>query len=98
VKPEWTECPWCHAGHFTGNGRRPRPDPRAERHCAARGCPGELRRFMRYCPVCKRKPGRPWSHPDLPERCTRCRGPVSRGFFHFCPWCGRKQTPARGRY
>ena len=95
VKPEWTECPWCHAGHFTGNGRPPRPDPRAERRCAARGCPGELRRFMRYCPVCKRKPGRPWSHPDLPERCPRCRGPVSEAFFRCCPWCGRKQSGDR---
>jgi serine/threonine-protein kinase len=90
VRPEWTECPWCHAGHFTGNGRAPRPDPLAERRCAARGCPGQLRPFMRYCPVCKRKPGRPWSHPSLPDRCTRCRGPVSHGFFRFCPWCGRR--------
>jgi serine/threonine-protein kinase len=95
VRPEWTECPWCHAGHFTGNGRRPRPDALAERHCAARGCPGELRRFMRYCPVCKRKPGRPWSHPDLPDRCTRCRGPVSDAFFRFCPWCGRRGRAER---
>jgi hypothetical protein len=53
---------------------------------------------MRYCPVCKRKPGRPWSHPDLPERCTSCRGPVSHGFFRFCPWCGRKQSSERKRY
>jgi RNA polymerase subunit RPABC4/transcription elongation factor Spt4 len=90
VRAEWTECPWCHAGHFAGNGRPPRPDPSAERRCAARGCPGELRRFMRYCPVCKRKPGRPWSHPNLPDRCSRCRGPVSHGFFRFCPWCGRR--------
>jgi serine/threonine-protein kinase len=90
VRPEWTECPWCHAGHFAGNGRLPRPDPAAERRCAARGCPGQLRRFMRYCPLCKRKPGRPWSHPALPDRCPGCRGPVSHGFFRFCPWCGRK--------
>jgi eukaryotic-like serine/threonine-protein kinase len=95
VRPEWTECPWCHAGHFTGDGRQPRPDPSAERRCAARGCPGQLRRFMRYCPVCKRKPGRPWSHPDLPDRCTRCRGPVSHGFFRFCPWCGRRGPAER---
>ena len=95
VRPEWTACPWCFAGRFAGNGRAPRPDPRAERSCAARGCPGQLRRFMRYCPVCKRKPGRPWSHPDLPERCPRCRGPVSHGFFRFCPWCGRRES--RGR-
>jgi hypothetical protein len=95
VKPEWTECPWCYAGHLEGNGRAPRPDPRAERKCAARGCPGELRSFMRYCPMCKRKPGRPWSHPHLPDRCPGCRGPVSQGFFHFCPWCGRKQGRKR---
>jgi serine/threonine-protein kinase len=90
VRAEWTECPWCHGGHFAGNGRRPRPDPAAERRCAARGCAGELRPFMRYCPLCKRKPGRPWSHPDLPDRCGRCRGPVAHGFFRFCPWCGRR--------
>src|SRR5262245_14936993 len=98
VRPEWTECPWCHAGHFTGNGRPPRPDPAAERRCARRGCPGQLRRFMRYCPVCKRKPGRPWSHPTLPDRCPQCRGPVSHGFFRFCPWCGRRGPAERPRF
>jgi serine/threonine-protein kinase len=90
VKPEWTECPWCYAGRLEGNGRLPRHDPRAERKCAARGCPGELRPFMRYCPMCKRKPGRPWSHPHLPDRCSGCRGPISQDFFRFCPWCGKK--------
>jgi len=43
VLPEWTACPWCYAGRFQGNGRPPRPDPRAVRHCARRGCPGERR-------------------------------------------------------
>ena len=91
VLPEWTSCPWCYAGRFPGNGKPPRPDPQAVRHCARRGCPGELRPFMRYCPVCKRKPGRPWSHPDLPDRCGRCRWPTSRAFWRFCAWCGRHQ-------
>jgi len=95
VLPEWTACPWCFAGRFQGNGRPPRPDPRAVRHCARRGCPGELRPFMRYCPVCKRKPGRPWSHPDLPDRCARCRWPTSRAFWRFCAWCGRRQRENR---
>jgi serine/threonine-protein kinase len=95
VKPEWTECPWCYAGHLEGNGRAPRPDPRAERKCASRGCAGELRPFMRYCPMCKRKPGRPWSHSHLPDRCLGCRGPISQGFFHFCPWCGKKSGRKR---
>ena len=40
--------------------------------------PGPAAPFMRYCPVCKRKPGRPWSHADLPERCPRCRWPTSQ--------------------
>jgi serine/threonine-protein kinase len=91
VLPEWTRCPWCHAGRFAGNGRPPRPDPRAERRCARRGCPGQLRPFMRYCPICKQKPGRPWSHPDLPDRCPRCRWATSRAFWRFCAWCGRRQ-------
>jgi eukaryotic-like serine/threonine-protein kinase len=94
VRPEWTACPWCYHGRLAGNGRPPRPDPRAARRCARRGCPGELRPFMRYCPVCKRKPGRPWSHPDLPDRCPRCRGPVSRAFWRHCPWCGRREPNA----
>jgi hypothetical protein len=91
VLPEWTSCPWCFAGRFKGNGRPPRPDPRAVRRCARRGCKGELRAFMRYCPLCKKKPGRPWSHPDLPDRCPRCRWPTSKTFFRFCAWCGRRQ-------
>ena len=40
VLPEWTACPWCYAGRFEGNGRPPRPDPQAVRHCTRRGCPG----------------------------------------------------------
>lgn len=94
VRPEWTACPWCFAGRLAGNGRRPRPDPRAARPCPRRGCPGELRRFMRYCPVCKRKARRPWSHPELRERCPRCRWPVSRAFWRYCPWCGRREPYA----
>jgi serine/threonine-protein kinase len=95
VRPEWTACPWCYAGRFEGNGRPPRPDPQAVRRCGNRGCPGELRPFMRYCPLCKRKTRRVWSHPDLPDRCPRCRGPVSHEFWRFCPWCGRRETRAR---
>ncbi|MDJ0866671.1 MAG: serine/threonine-protein kinase [Myxococcota bacterium] len=94
VLPEWTSCPWCYRGRFAGNGRPPRPDPRAERRCTRRGCPGELRPFMRYCPVCKQKPRRLWSHPELKERCPRCRWPVSRTFWRFCPWCGRREPRA----
>jgi hypothetical protein len=97
VRAEWTACPWCYAGRLAGNGRRPRPDPRAVRRCADRACEGRLQPFMRYCPICKRKPRRPWSHAELRERCPRCRWPVSREFFHFCPWCGRRE-PAAGSF
>ncbi len=89
VRPEWTACPWCFAGRFEGNGRTAPHDPRAERSCSRRGCPGQLRPFMRYCPLCRQKPGRLWSHPELGERCPRCRWPVSREFWRFCAWCGR---------
>ena len=91
VRPEWTSRPWCYAGRMRGNGRRPRSDPRAARRCAAPGCDGELRTFMRYCPRCKTRPGRLWSHPDLPERCPRCRWPVALDFWRFCAWCGRRE-------
>ncbi len=91
VRPEWTACPWCYRGRLAGNGRPPRADAKAVRRCSRRGCAGELRPFMRYCPVCKQKPRRVWSHPDLPDRCPRCRGPVSRAFFRFCPWCARHE-------
>ena len=94
VQPEWTACPWCYAGRFEGNGRRPPPDPRAERSCTKKGCTGELQPFMRYCPVCKQKARRPWSHPELTDRCLRCRWPVSHDFWHFCPWCGRREPRA----
>ncbi|MCG8591363.1 MAG: serine/threonine-protein kinase [Proteobacteria bacterium] len=94
VRPEWTACPWCYPGRFQGNGRAPRPDPKAERSCTRRGCSGQLQVFMRYCPVCKQKPKRAWSHPELSDRCTRCRWPVSRQFWRFCPWCGRREPRA----
>jgi serine/threonine-protein kinase len=94
VRPEWAACPWCFKGRFEGNGRRPPIDPRAERRCSARGCEGQLRPFMRYCPLCKRKTKRVWSHPELPDRCPRCRWPTSRAFLRFCPWCGRREPRA----
>ena len=94
VRAEWPACPWCYRGRLEGNGRRPRPDPKAERRCTRRGCEGELRTFMRYCPLCKQKPKRPWSHPDLPDRCPRCRGPVSKDHWRHCPWCGRREPRA----
>ncbi len=94
VRPEWRYCPWCYAGRFESSGRAPPPDRRAVRRCPRRGCEGELRPFMRYCPMCKAKPRQPWSHPDLPDRCPRCRWPVSRTFWRFCPWCGRREPHA----
>ena len=94
VRPEWNACPWCYPGRFVSNGRRPRADAAATRKCAARGCEGQLRPFMRYCPMCKRKPRRVWSHPALPDRCPRCRWPTSCSFMRFCPWCGRREPRA----
>jgi serine/threonine-protein kinase len=97
VKAEWTACPWCSRGRLAGNGRPPRKDPKAERTCAKPGCDGQLQSFMRYCPRCKQKTKRLWSHLHLPHRCKRCRWPVSRSFWRFCPWCGRKE-PEAGAY
>jgi serine/threonine protein kinase len=94
VMPEWTSCPWCYAGRFEGNGRAPRVDPRAERDCTRKRCSGELQPFMRYCPICKQKPRRLWSHSHLPDRCPRCRWPVSKTSWRFCPWCGRREPRA----
>jgi serine/threonine-protein kinase len=94
VRPEWSHCPWCHPGRFESNGRKPPHDPRAERTCPARGCEGQLRPFMRYCPECKQKVKRVWSHPDLPDRCPRCRWPTSHAYMRFCPWCGRRESRA----
>jgi serine/threonine-protein kinase len=94
VRPEWSFCPWCYAGRFVSNGRRPPHDPRAVRRCGRRGCAGELRPFMRYCPLCKWRTRRPWTLPDLPDRCPRCRWPTSHAFLRFCPWCGRREPRA----
>ena len=94
VRPEWKACPWCYAGRFEGNGRRPPRDPKAVRKCSRPGCEGQLRPFMRYCPLCKRKVKRVWSHADLPDRCPRCRWPTSHAYFRFCPWCGRRERRA----
>jgi hypothetical protein len=94
VQPEWTACPWCYAGRLEGNGHAPPADPQATRRCSRRKCSGSLRPFMRYCPVCKTKTRRPWSHPALPHRCSRCRGPVSHEYWRHCPWCGRRDREA----
>jgi serine/threonine-protein kinase len=94
VRPEWTACPWCYPGRLEGNGRAPRPDANAARRCSSRSCPGELQPFMRYCPICKQKPKRPWSHAELPDRCPRCRWSVSRQFWRYCPWCSRREPRA----
>ena len=94
VRAEWSYCPWCYKGRFVANGRKPRHDPQAVRQCAGRGCEGQLRPFMCYCPLCKRNPGRAWTHPDLPDRCPKCRWPTHRAFFRFCPWCGRHEPRA----
>jgi serine/threonine-protein kinase len=94
VRSEWNACPWCFKGRFVGNGRKPPPDRWVERRCGRRGCAGELRPFMRYCPLCKRKTRRVWSHRDLPDRCPRCRWPTSHAFLRFCPWCGRREPRA----
>ena len=94
VRPEWNACPWCYTGRFTSNGRTPPNDKQAVRTCAARGCAGQLRPFMRYCPMCKRKIKRVWSHRNLTDRCPRCRWPTSHAFMRFCPWCGRREPRA----
>jgi serine/threonine-protein kinase len=96
VRAEWTACPWCYSGRLQGNGRPPRHDSRAERSCSRKGCPGELRPWMRYCPVCKQKTKRVWTDPELTGRCPRCRWSVSAAFWHYCPWCGRRE-PGAGR-
>jgi len=94
VRPEWSCCPWCYRGRFESNGRPPRADKQAERRCSRKGCDGVLHVFMRYCPLCKQKPRRLWSHPELSERCPKCRWPVARQFWRFCPWCGRREPKA----
>ncbi len=94
VKAEWNYCPWCYQGRFSSNGRPPRPDPKAVRRCTRSGCAGELRPFMRYCPVCKQKVRRLWAAPELGHRCPRCRWPVSREHWRYCPWCGRREPRA----
>ncbi len=94
VRPEWNACPWCFEGRLEGNGRAPRPDPKATRRCSARGCEGELRPWMRYCPRCKQKTRRVWTDAHLGDRCPRCRWSVSRQYWPFCPWCGRREARA----
>jgi serine/threonine-protein kinase len=92
VRPEWRACPWCYKGRFQGNGKTPPPDPRATRRCTKKGCSGQLRPYMRYCPMCKTKVKRVWREPDLPP-CPRCRWPTAPR-WRFCAWCGRRDAKA----
>ncbi len=91
VLPEWSYCPWCYSGRFVPNGKTPRSDSKALRTCSRRGCEGQLRAFMKYCPLCKQKVRRPWIDPMLPDRCSGCDWSVSREFWLHCPWCGRSE-------
>jgi serine/threonine-protein kinase len=90
VRPEWSACPWCYPVRFESDGRKPPYDPRAERICRKKGCEGQLRPFMRYCPICKTKVQRPWRVEEL-RPCTRCRWPTTSQ-WRFCAWCGRRQS------
>ncbi len=92
VRAEWKACPWCYSGRFEGNGKKPPRDPHATRACRRKGCSGQLRPFMRYCPMCKTKVKRAWSEPDMPP-CPRCRW-ASAPRWRFCAWCGRKDNKA----
>jgi hypothetical protein len=87
VRAEWNACGWC-GTRLQGNGHKAPRDPRAIRRCAKRGCEGELRRFMRACPLCGTRERRPWRGPGLPDRCERCEGPTNDDYFVVCPWCG----------
>jgi len=89
VRPEWKACPWCYPTRLEGNGRRPPPDRLATRRCRKPGCEGQLRPFMRYCPLCKTRVSRPWKVEGL-SACPRCRWPTASR-WRFCAWCGRRQ-------
>lgn len=94
VRPEWHACPWCARGRFQSNGRRPPKDQKAEKNCTRPGCEGQLRRFMKYCPLCKKKVLRPWIVKSLQDKCPRCRWPVSKEYWRYCPWCSRRDPHA----
>ncbi|MCA9728969.1 MAG: protein kinase [Candidatus Eisenbacteria bacterium] len=94
VMAEWEYCPWCYAGRFESNGKKPRFDSKAERICPTAGCEGQLRPFMKYCPQCKTKVKRRWSTAALPHGCARCRWPINRDYWRYCPWCGRREPKA----
>jgi serine/threonine-protein kinase len=98
VRPEWSACPWCYRGRLHANGRVPRADPRAERSCSRKGCDGQLRPWMRYCPICKQKTRRVWTDDELGGRCPSCRWSVSAESWQFCPWCGKKLPAHRPGY
>ena len=87
VRPEWSACGWC-GTRLESNGRKAPADPRAARRCSKRGCEGELRRFMRNCPLCGKRETRPWRARGLSDRCQRCEGPINADYFMHCPWCG----------
>ncbi|MEZ4219209.1 MAG: serine/threonine-protein kinase [Myxococcota bacterium] len=92
VRPEWKACPWCATARLESNGRRPPLDRRATRTCRRKGCEGQLRPFMRYCPMCKTKVARPWKVESLPP-CPSCRWPMAPR-WRWCAWCGRRNAAA----
>lgn len=88
-KLDWRFCPWCYGGAFPDVSSREYTDTRYEGRCRECGS-GRLMRFMKYCPTCNRKLGRPWPLNARAGRCPRCRWGVLKGFWEFCPWCARR--------
>lgn len=86
---DWRFCPWCFREGFSKVSTKPSRDRRYTTRCTNRTCKKPMMPWMRYCPHCRKKTGRPWKHPSLPGHCPACRWAVAKDFWDYCAWCGK---------
>ncbi len=90
-KLDWRYCAWCYGPRFEAVSDREYGDRRYTARCANPDCGRRaLMPFSRYCPWCRAKVRKAWSLPGSSDRCPRCRWGVARGFWDWCPWCGKR--------
>ncbi len=84
VLAEWRFCPWCYGPGFKNPSSKKTKNHVYDSRCQK--CSGKTNHFMIYCPWCHAKQKQK-AISKLPDKCDKCKWPIDKTFWHFCPWC-----------